>query len=457
MGVSPDTPLDQITSLTAAGRVDLELLDQNLALAGDRLVVDADDDQAELFGDPLDPDRWATATQTDDRGPSTLAGPQLVFRQADRSARVPGPGTLTTPLPTDQSPDRQIAKSPSQLAVAWQRGMAFFDTAGQAHFIGNVTATTQQPNATSQLTADDLRLNFTPYTDEHTAIDPNTPQANREPSDRLGPQPPNRDIAKSPNQQRQLLTASATSPAGDTPPAFTYAARDPDTDQLLTRLTLQGDALNLDNTNADQPTLTVPSPGRLLLEDYRPNAASEPREDAGPTDPLAAFSGRGATLILFNDTLLLTAGPNTLDANGNVQLVHQPADSKDPNRATQLDTQRLVVDLADRADLGPMFTNSAADQSPNREIAKSPNVEVDQIDAHGAVRIVDGTRRVNTDHLRYTARDNTAWLWADPGRSTRVTDDRYPAGLSGQSIYWDLSRDRLELRRPGPGLLPIPE
>ncbi|MEM6334571.1 MAG: hypothetical protein AAF823_14660, partial [Planctomycetota bacterium] len=462
--------LDRIANLTADGGITLDLFDQGLTLAGDRLVVDATNDQAELFGSPIDSDDWATATQTPDRGGAQLAGAHLVFRQADGSARVPGPGRLTTPLnPAENDTATQtdplttvdnfdtLAATPdappSELAVDWQRGMTFYNNAGQARFTGNVVATTVQDNATSRLTADDLRLAFTPLEGNPT------------------------DSA-----QRRLISAAAAGPLAATPddrPAFTHVTRDPATDALLTRLTLTGERMDLDNAGP-APVLDVPSDGYVLIEDHRPNptppntptqAGAEQSAAPGTNhsnntnntnsnpNPLATFSGRGDTLMLFNRALRLTDGPNTLDAVGDIELIHQPAsrsDRDDPQaqQPSQLNAQRLVVDLADSADLGPMF---AADANASTDAADTPRtLDIQQINAHGAVRILDGTRRVLTDHLRYSAADNTAWLWSDAGRTTRINDQSYPTGLGMQAILWDLNRDRIDIRRPGPGLIAIP-
>ena len=158
--------------------------------------------------------------------------------------------------------------------------------------------------------------------------------------------------------------------------------------------------------------------------------------------------------MLFNRALRLTAGPNTLDAVGDIELIHQPMASTDGDapQPSQLNAQRLVVDLADSADLGPMFAANA-DAAPDT----TRTLDIQQINAHGAVRILDGPRRVLTDHLRYSAADNTAWLWSDAGRTTRINDQTYPTGLGMQAILWDLDRDRIDIRRPGPGLIAIPE
>ncbi|MEX0654208.1 MAG: hypothetical protein WDZ31_00895 [Phycisphaeraceae bacterium] len=406
--------------LTAERDVEFIRHEDSTEGAGHRMVVDIPADQLELFSDPEVEDVPARVIRPD----ATLAGPHLILRQLDRSVQVQGPGWLDVNL----DPDDPTAR----LMVNWQQSMHYADDAGAAHVVGDVNARSETATNRTRLTSQDLRFELADADEIDEAM--------------IDDRPDDLDAALG---RREVRFATARDDA-----LFTAETLDPDTGDRLSRLRLEGPLISFDGS-AEQ--VQVIGPGRMLIEDHRPQtptpeqtpASEEQRDedrddDASPPDtpdtPLA-FSGRGATLFLWQRQLTLDAAANDVLFEQGVQMIHRPTGEQD---VLQLDANRL---LADMAETGGLANWTAGD---------APDPDLRLIRADGTVRILHAGRTIETDHLQYTADDQIVRLWAEPGREVHVTRRDQPTGFSAESFWWDLARDRFEARRPGPGIVPLP-
>ncbi|MFA9479772.1 hypothetical protein ACERK3_15910 [Phycisphaerales bacterium AB-hyl4] len=434
-----------VQRLTAERDVRFTLIEEATELAGHRMVVHVPDDTVELFADPDHSDANPARLIRDD---ATLAGPHITLAQQDRSLHVQGPGWLDTNLDPDD-PD-------ARLMVSWNDALHYDDTTGRAHVVGQVQSQSTTTTNRTRLTANDLKFHLVAA--EDTTEDTTTtrsPQPNAvgfpahttpfpaNPIDftPVTPEPTNDqpDVVAASFDRRHIRTATADGDA-----TFRAETLDPDTGQRVSYIQLEGPTLHFDG---DAEQLTVPGPGRMSLVDTRSSAPNEKPEttnqEPAPTPDTSPvnFTGRGVTVFDWQRQLTLDAANNTALFEQDVQMLHQPPDD---GPHIQLDAQRLLADFVETGGLANWIEGDAADPQLNL------------VRADGNIRIIHGDRTIVSDHLQYTADDDTVRLWADAGNYVEVSRADQPSPLTAESLWWDLARDRFEARRPGPTIIPMP-
>lgn len=383
-----------IQRMIAEDEVSVTLEQQEVQLAGSRLHIDPEADQLELFGSAGSPAKVV-------RPDATLAGQHIVMHQTSRQLHVNGSGAFDVQM--DQ------ADPTARLRTTWAKALHYDDAAGQAHFVGSVVATTSTQQNRTRLICDDLQLNLEEVQPASTAT--------TQPADVKT----QRRIRLATARDNVVFTAADLSDGVD-------AAGKP-----LTQVHLQGPLMTFDGQTEQ---VQVVGQGRLLIQDHRPLAGDAKPESADGVN----FTGRGDTLFLWQRQLTLDAKRNDMAMHQTVQMIHRPAAGGD---VVQLDAQHLLADLKDTGGLG-MWRSS-----------DGPRPTVDTIEANDNVRIIQGSKTVTADHLKYAAAEQAAWLWADNGGMVQVSDDTQPAGLSAGQVKWDLLKDRLEAMKLGPGVVPI--
>ena len=390
--VTPDSLKLEIESLTATGdvSVDLEDLDVHVTSA-DRLLVDIQADQVEIFGSDQTP---ACVQRPDGR----LTAQHIVAHPSGQAVHVSGPGTVTFhqgAVGRDAVADRD-----TRLTVTWTGAMHFDNQYGLAQFVGDVVSDAWRVHEMSKLSAQDLRLEFT---------------------------------------HRTIRSATAR----DDVTFLSSSWSDVSHNHLETRMRVSGPLISFDNV-VEQ--IQVIGPGKMLIEDYR--VRSERRK----SDPEAAtlfgvertgqvkFTGRGATLMRWSGQLSMDAFHNDLRADSDVQMIHRSLDSQ---LTVQMDCQRFVADLANTGGLGVWFGN------------KAPQPQIQAVYADESVRVLSDDRTIITDHLEYTGFDQSILLRADPGRLTQIQEEGQPTALTAERFRWDLPANRLVVLKPGPGRVPL--
>lgn len=381
-----------VRRMEATGGVRVVVREPEATLTGERLAIDVDADQLELFGNE---DAPAEVIQPQ----ATLRGRHIVMHQTERAVLVNGPGDFEAQMNPDDPADR--------LAVVWDQSLRYEDASNLAQFTGNVKTTTRDAVSRTMLTCEDLRLDLTQVND--------------------GAPPSDADAA---NAAKRVRYATAD---GDVLfVAERFEASSPDTPTTMIRL--EGPTMNFDG---ETQQVHVPGQGRMLLQDLRPAEA----DDASTASVAGvSFAGRGDSLFTWEKQLILDAARNRVTMEQAVQMVHRPGSD---GEMVHLNCQLLTADLQDAQGINVWSDAGAAD----------PGVE--SIEAHGMVQIAQGERTVVADHLAFTAAEREVVLWAEPGALVRVSQQGQPTPLTAQSFIWDLTTDRLEARRLGPTTAPI--
>jgi lipopolysaccharide export system protein LptA len=425
-----------VASLVAQTQVRVVLHDRQVEARATQLVADAQADRLTLLGSP------AVLSQPD----AELRGEHLLLDQTSRTVDALGSGTLLLGVASEaeagepNADDEEPADEGTDLRVTWNQRMALNDAGGTADFYGDVSATTDAPGEATHLDADSLHLRFLP---------PAPPEEQAGDAEAVG----NADDADgddplSGGDGRRLREATAVG----SPATLNARTFEPGGDRPLTRLRLIGDRIvfeNLDEAGEPLEQVRVPVPGRMLIEDYRPLPDGEPAP-SGDDDGIA-FSGRGATLFLWQDRFVLDAQDNDFQLDGDVQMVHRPIDpaapttpSDDPEQVVQLDAQRLVADLHETGGLSVWLGDDP------------PAARLRQIIADRDVRIIQAQRTVRTDRMRYLETEQMVTLQADEGQLSTVRQQGQSTDLRARVLRWDLTRDRFEALDPSGGAIPVP-
>lgn len=395
----------QVRNILAVGsvRAELDYDDRRIDLVADQLLADVDRDRLTLSANT---DKQL-AEVFDIGKAQKITGKLIVMDDQAEVLDIQGPGSLATRLADPNKPDATLEDA--FLAIAWDKAMRFNNVTGLAEFGGNVRSESRRSTESSDLTCDQLTLQFSPDY-EHN------------------PQRLIDDDGKA-EHQRQVRSAVA---AGSV--KFTAAAWDPiEPDNIRNRMLLEGPKLVFTNKPAIEigqhpiETLRVVGKGVMLLEDYR-----EPGETQANNE--VNMSGRGATLFTWGDSMLLNARSNTARLIDNVHMVHKPKDAKGNQTDTvTLHGDKLVADLIDTGGLGVWLSEDA------------PDAQVSVITVDGRVQLKQSSRVMTSDLLRYEAQANKVVLWSNDGKDVLIEDRERDTTTQAKRVTWDLTKDRVTL------------
>jgi hypothetical protein len=440
-----------IRTLLATTNVRVDQADPAVDLTADRLVADIPHDNFEFFGSPQGGSPAVVV-----RPDGTIRADHLIMAQNAQTLHVPGPGVLTyvqVPAPPVSAGEGRGAgrpapapghQGPTTLNVVWHDAMDFSNRLGKAHFLGQVVSDSRSDLDTHHLSGGDLTVTFAPGT---PSTAPGAARARAPHGDADRPSVPSVDTQSLAQGSQRITGMVAKQDA-----AFQSESwADKPGGKLLTRLLLKGQVITFENTKPDpagdpRQFITVPGPGTLLFEDYRPESdtsggTSKPPEPPAPTEasggaPTVHVTGKGATLFVWNTRLVIDAFHNHMTMEDAVQMVHRPVDATD---VMELDCRHLTADLKPTGGLEGWMSGHAA------------KPQFTAIDGEHSVRILAGKRTIVADHLHYSGADESVLLTSDPGHMAQVMEANNPNTYSAETLLWDLRRNRLEAIAPGAG------
>ena len=189
---------------------------------------------------------------------------------------------------------------------------------------------------------------------------------------------------------------------------------------LATSMRIKGPALKFTNVTEK---IHVDGQGSLVFFDQRPDTGrdSPPRGDI--------FRGRGRTLFEWQGGMTLDALHNDMLMRDQVRMTHLPTGAEE---VLMLDCQQLLADLESTGGMTAWMGEEA------------PQPEVRSVKADGNVVVINGRRKITTDHLLYIHGDRTVTLEADAGWSSQVSGQ---PSFSARRMRWFLETDRLSICR----------
>ncbi|HAU39225.1 MAG TPA: hypothetical protein DCX07_16115, partial [Phycisphaerales bacterium] len=256
----------------------------------DRVDADVEARTAKLTG------KEATIRQ----GPNSLVGGQIELNEKDESAVVVGPGRLS--FLTRKDLNGQDLPQPREITVAWSRGMGYGNKNNAAAFTGDVDLV----SGPDRMQCETMQI-WMERTESATQPAQTQPAGERDRRLAL-------NLENYSGRRLAMIKAKG---------AVRVQSRREDPDKRFLRLQLTGEELLYD---ASRREMTVPSPGTLVVEDYRlPKEGATTRPaDATPAGEMAGAIVRPwQTLFQWNRLMELKQAERQAIMEGEAIMVHR--------------------------------------------------------------------------------------------------------------------------------------
>jgi lipopolysaccharide export system protein LptA len=243
---------------------------------------------------PADAQNLAVLTQ----GSNLLRSAIIHLTQKDESVTIPGGGALSF------IPPAKKGDTPSPVKITWADSMSYDGKQKTATFKGPVHATMLgKSDQHSTLDCDNLQV---------TVAD-NTPPHSTTPAVKPAATSPGALPGEDRMKLSEIIARGNVIAQGDTLDA---------NGAVINRLYLTGDTLVYDDPSH---LMTVPGPGRMLVEDLRPDVTpTTPAPTADAANPLGAGSARGSTAFQWSQSLSFDSAQNVIALHKDVVMVHKP-------------------------------------------------------------------------------------------------------------------------------------
>jgi hypothetical protein len=358
---------------------------------GDHLKIVMVDGHAKvtLSGNP--------ATATD--GDTTITGPEIDLSGHDQISSVPGPGMLVTriqpggPAPNDASPH------PTRpMKMTWKQSATLDGNTNEIHVLGDVNIESKAPDGAVDLAHGGQMVVFlqpTPTTQPGDQSDSPTPNVVQS------------DFNFMRNKQVRLVSlrdkAQAESNLIDVDGT------------LLRRMDLYGDQIDYDVT---LPSLAVPGPGRMLVEDHR-QPATQPADQSQ-----SVMGGRGTSAFQWNKQLLYDQTKRLATMDGNVAIVHRD-DGPNPNQF-RVDADNVT------AEVQPVAGQTVTDPGDD-----TPQMQLSHLTAQGNIRVTSDTRTIRCDQADFDPAKHLLICRGGPNGDVMLLDAQHPDNATVGEVWLD--------------------
>lgn len=414
----------EVTDVKADGTVRFTRRDGVVANA-DQLRADAVAQVVELMGDHV----------SLSKGASAVSGTSMVLKGAERSLEVFGAGVFEHSPAAKQAVEvaagdgdvANPAKDLGHVLATWKGGMVFSDVSGVLDAAGDVQATyTPGPLEQDKLFGERLHLELTPA--DASGGESSSGIASLD----LGTKSSEPAQVKKPDD-RQLLLASVTGSDLEradgkraSVESRTYRLNEDASEgrELESLVYLEGSMIVGDNARG---TMTVPSAGMLLSFDKR---NTPPKVEVVGEEPTTA---RGTARVRWTNEMTYERVAGLATVRGGVKLDHAPIDSRDK---AELESEKLVVRFRDA-------------ESFNERGMRMVRGQFLGATANGAVWARSMGKEITSDQLEYDAVARTIEAIASEGNLAQMFDPKNPTPVTARRIFWDLAKDRVEIKDAG--------
>lgn len=419
----------EVTDVKADGTVRFTRRDGVVANA-DQLRADAVAQIVELMGEHV----------SLSKGASSVNGTSMVLKGAERSLEVFGAGVFehksSGTVGAENAAIENDVGNPAQdlghVLATWKGGMMFSDVTGVLDAAGDVQATyTPGPLEQDKLFGERLHLELTPANSADGESSSGVASLD------LGTKSSEPANAKKPDE-RKLLLASVTGSDLEradgkraSVESRSYRLNEDASEgrELESLVYLEGSMIVGDNT---QGTLTVPSAGMMLSFDKR---NTPPKVEVVGEEPTTA---RGTARVRWTNELTYERVPGLATLRGGVKLDHAPIESADK---AELESEKLVVRFRDA-------------ESVNDKGMRMVRGQFLGATANGAVWARSMGKEITSDQLEYDAVARTIEAIASEGNLAQMFDPKNPTPMTARRIFWDLAKDRVEIKDAGTITIP---
>jgi len=435
-----------VKRLQAFGEVTVTDPSQALDLSADKL------DCSVIAGREID---TALVTGTDGHPASvhldtfTVTGEEINLKVPDQWAHVPGGGRLT--FRSHKDLDGRKSDEPIPIAIEWQDWMKYQGRENRAVFSGEVHAYSR---TTTEFDCQQLLVEF-----DDVAAAP-------EDGERRQDWWIFQDIVDSLGRDESASGSRLADEGFSKEPAYILATGnaialtseiDPSTDALKSRARLFGPKLSVD-LRREVSKMLIEGPGNLLLEDFRPMAASletEARPAKGLFD-VDRDSGPSKTLIQWHELMWYDFSIDQTRFEGDVVLKHFSGaelsrimaardGSSDigagTGRSTHLKCDVLTADFLGRED--------RAQRLRTRRMGRLSAEQLRQFQATGSVMIQDDTEGlyVTADRVKYERDRDILVIHGSPQRDAQIVVQKpgeLPTQVTAERMFLDLETGKIE-------------
>jgi lipopolysaccharide export system protein LptA len=412
-----------VTDLSAEGPVAFMDGERGVSAGADALRADAQRQTATLTG-------TAAFVQA---GLGRISGPRIDLDGVRRTVDVPAAGTFHRAAdPKARRTDRGRAFA-GEVKATWTGSMHADDAAGTIECRGEVSAISGEGTATVDvLHGERLRIALTPGS------------ADRQPSDpeAAGRQEPERRLLRA-----EVYGASEALPATGGGAAMAerrrYVTGPGEGERRLEQfLRVSGGQIIYD---AETQRVTVPGRGEAAV--YAGERTGEPRRGGATPDV------RGASLFTWLGDMGMDLSSGVLTMRRSVTLYHRPLND-DP--ATRIECEWLEATLRGTGvDTAVAAAGAEAGAATTAEgLASARGAQLVKAMARGAVYVESGPRKLIADLLSYDAVEGTSEASAAANNRISIFDDTRGTSVTARRMFWDMVRDRIEVKEPSPIAVP---
>jgi hypothetical protein len=178
----------------------------------------------------------------------------------------------------------------------------------------------------------------------------------------------------------------------------------------------------------------VPSAGRLLLQDTMPES---PQREGG-----SMFGkSRGATAFQWEKDLVMDLAGEKITMSGDVLIVHQEPDSKEPTGRMQ--AARVQIDLFS----APAAPGTGSDAKSDPSMLGPSELRIKDLLADGGVRLSLPQLQLDAAEVAYDAVDELLTARGSDREPVEVFSGPGVSRGSFQEVVWNARTDQIEMRQ----------
>ncbi len=348
---------------------------------GDTIDGDALAGTASVRGTP------AVLSSVDLREGGSITGDRIDVSRGDRRISVPGAGNATWALASDVDD----AGGHDRLQVTWAGSLDYFDAEGRADVRGGVTSEARMKNG-ERHSAEGRALTL--YFD---------------PADGSGDGGTDLTMGTTRGERRLLrVTLDGTPDEPATGEWRRLVAQEPGgaLDTLDSLVEVRGQTMSAD---LERSTFDVPGPGRLVVENRRPDGGATPRANT-PVE----VGAQGTSVFAWQTSLAVRQDEGVARMSGGVTLHHRHADN---GRLTTLEADAITAN----------FTTPEGGQPA-----------LDTFSANGSILLTHDAIQIVGDRLSYADQPDTVIAEANPGNLVTVFDAATDRHFTAESVELNL-------------------
>jgi lipopolysaccharide export system protein LptA len=208
----------------------------------------------------------------------------------------------------------------------------------------------------------------------------------------------------------------------------------------------------------DEPNkrITIPVPGKMLVEDYSPPSTQPAKTQDANSGPMGGMNGRGATAFQWQKSLVYDDATNRVTMDGSVVVDHRDLDVKKgalEEESMHITGERLIADIESPAEAAARTAAALKASTQPTTKPAAPQRQMKNVVVLDHVHVTMKNGELTADHINYNPQTKVLIAYGTPERDAvfmraeaPATQDskRPPAGMQpirAQQLQWDSGAD----------------